>query len=671
MARMFPDSQNTRVVFTSRGEESVYQLCRDQLGPEWFVFYSCTLSKIEDGQGLVDNEIDFVLYHPSWGLLVLEVKGGRISYDPDSGEFSSVNRFDKSFKIRNPFQQALSWKSRFVRNLRKQSVRCPVSHGVIFPNIKEFSIPESGEVEPELVLGMNKLQNLEQSLVRLVKRCHPPKFLKFPDAAAQILEILRGARFTSRLHLRDYIDSHDSMVKDVESIHKTLVMPLANSKKLAIEGEAGTGKTMLGILLAELFRGQGKSVLLLSSNGLLNSGLKDRLGDGVTVKTYGEFAASYGVEILRRPSGFDGSREDWTQFVGPEKLKAAIESSEKRYDVILCDEAQDVQPFWWESIFAALTSQDNSHIYIFFDRSQGVFGSGSSEESFVPEDVLPVPSPYFCLVNNYRTTREISSFAHAFRTGNSILKSHSERLGFKPRLITYKDEHNLEEKLSELLRNLIDVEGLTSDEITLLSARSPFASGSAIQNVKKLGSYEFFDLGRASNRRLPAKDELNGKVKISTISSFKGLETDVGVILNLDEYNLPIDHSIMASLFYVACTRAKHMLVIFAKEGSEKARRLEEEIKKIEDQGSVVLDSSGGRYELSGVVTHYNPNRFGWLRVQSEGATEFEDIMFFPHDVNQASLGSIVIGQKVLFRPVSEGLVTIASDLRATDKALA
>ncbi len=665
MARMFPDSQGSRVVFTSHGEAAFYEACRTQLSDQWNVFYSCTLSKIESGKGLVDNEIDFVLYHPNWGIVVLELKGGRISYDPLKGKFSSINRFDKSFPIKNPFQQALIWKSRFVRVLRSQGIRCPISHGVVFPNVQEQSIPESGEFPSELVLGMTRLRNLERSLVGLVKKSHPDRYLDFPDVATEVIKILKGARFQTKLHIRDYIDSHESMLKDVEAIHKTLVMPIANSKRIAIEGEAGTGKTMLAIFLAEHFRNLGKKVLLLSSNVLLNASLRDQLSLDIKVQTYWEFASGFGVELLRRPAGFAGSREDWVQFVGPEKLKEAIVASQSRYDVILCDESQDVQPFWWEAITGALRS-DDSHIYIFFDRSQGVFGSGSSEESFVPEDVLPVPAPYFCLVNNYRTTREISQFSQLFRTGSSIIKSHSERLGFKPILVLYKDNEDLREKLSNNLERLLELEGMRSEEIAILSARSPFKEGSVLEGIESLGRFGIYDLGTAKKRRLPKPQELLDKVQLSTISSFKGLETDVAMIVNLDEYNLPLDHPIMSSLFYVACTRAKHMLYIFAQEGSEKAQRLDEELSRIKDDGSVVLGGQGGRYELSGVVTHYNPERFGWIKVSSDGQERTREVMFFPHDILQANIGSISVGQKLMFRAVSEGFVTIASDIKVS-----
>ena len=253
MATLFPDSNRKRVVFASKAEEQVYNITR-KLSKDWRVYYSCTLSALEQGRGLQDNEIDFVLYHPRWGIFAIEVKGGQIRYEADSGNFYSVNRHGKSFKIRNPFQQALVWKSRFVRYMKKQRLRAPTSHIVCFPTADERDIKESAEVEPQLLLGRNRLQDLESYLKSVAKAVHPEKFLKFDDIGSELDKILKGASYETKLFIRDYLDNHEMRVRDVELIHETLITPVASSQRLAVEGEAGTGKTMLAIMLAKHFR---------------------------------------------------------------------------------------------------------------------------------------------------------------------------------------------------------------------------------------------------------------------------------------------------------------------------------------------------------------------------------------------------------------------------------
>jgi len=209
-----------------------------------------------------------------------------------------------------------------------------------------------------------------------------------------------------------------------------------------------------------------------------------------------------------------------------------------RYDVVLCDEAQDAQPFWWEAIEKCLVENVESRFYIFFDRSQGVFSSGGSDK-FIPEQTLPISGPYFPLVHNYRTTAEIAAFARQFRTGGHVLQSHSGRLGYIPEIITYKDAADCKVVLGKLAKQLVREEGLKPEEITLLSARKIDVAESTLKGIHEIGDVHLHHLQGAHGPQ-PVSDK--GKISVSTISAFKGLETNVGVMLNLSEYNLPLNH---------------------------------------------------------------------------------------------------------------------------------
>jgi hypothetical protein len=662
MAKIFPDSTLTRVIFTSSAEEQLYETCRNQLGPQWHVYYSCNLSTQDGEDGMRDNEIDFVIYHPKYGVIVIEVKGGRISYDNQTGKFYSINRHDEKFLIKDPFKQALVWKSRFLRYLRVTGVKVPVCHAVCLPSVSEEEIPRMASIEPAILIGRNRILHLEETLKSIAKVSHPERFLEFTDVKQALDDILTGKAFTSKLYLRDYIDSHDVRVKDVEDLSETFLTPIAGSQRLGIEGEAGTGKTILALLLAKKVRDEGKRVAVMSSNILLNLYLKREAGDGVDVWTYMELSQSLGIDLLSPPVGSTASKEDWLQFVGPEQLKAAIASSVLRYDVLICDEAQDVQPFWWEALEEILSGPD-ARLYLFFDRSQGVFGSGGNERHFVPEDVLPVPQPYFPLVHNYRNTREIAGFARYFRTGRSILQSHCGRFGYVPEILVYKDTEDCQRILGRLFRKLIREEGIDSSELTLLSAREPGAKDSVLYQCDEIAKTPLHRL--THNKKTNWRDAVSprGTVAVSTIIGFKGLETPVGILLNLSEYNLPLDHPIMSSLVYVACSRAKHMLYILVQERDPKRDVLQKALSSIDSTGTMVLEGSGADYEFVGTVAHYNPDRIGWLKVNDPGFQR-NSIMFFPSDVVKSGIVDIKVGKKLRFRPRVEGLATIACDLK-------
>ncbi|MCX6110945.1 MAG: NERD domain-containing protein [Proteobacteria bacterium] len=665
--RLHPDSEQTRIVFSSSAEEQFYNQCRATLGAGWQVYHSRTLSTMDGEEGLRDNEIDFVCYHPSCGIIVVEVKGGRIRHDAQTGLFYSINRHGESFAIKDPFQQALVWKSRFLRYLRRHQLRVPVSHAVCFPGAAEEEFPESSAMVPEIVIGRTRMKNLDAALKAIAKKSQPEKYLDFASVGAELDRLLIGSTFTTKLYLRDYIDTHEHRVRDVEHIHETLIMPIASTKRLAIEGEAGTGKTMLAVMLAKHLRDQGKKVLLVGSNALLTLLLRRDLGDGVTTMSYAELGLSYGVNLLVPAGDFVGERDDWIQYEAPVRLKAAIAQSTTRYDVMICDEAQDVQPFWWDALELLLASADalgeEAHFYLFFDSSQGVFGSGGGEHAFVAADTLPIKPPYFPLVHNYRTTREIATFARSFRVQKPTMLSHAGRLGYVPELIVYQDSEDARRLLGRLVRKLTREEGLSNEDLTILSARNPAAKESVLyqtDEVIKIPLHRLTHSQKNTWREAKAPKETIG---LTTIAGFKGMETNVGILLNVSEYNLPLSNAIMASLIYVACTRAKHMLYIFVQADDPKRQAFEAAIAAIHTTGAMVLDpGTQGDFEFLGRVTHYNPDRVGWLAVDDPSFKQ-GSIMFFPSDVQKSDIRHMKVGSLVKFRPHAEGSVTIACDL--------
>jgi len=489
---------------------------------------------------------------------------------------------------------------------------------------------------------------------------YSPYFIPTENKSLVTKELQLPNYFSGRL----YIDSHEMRVRDVESVIDSLVTPVTSQRRIGIEGEAGTGKTMLALIIAKFFRDQTMKTLFLSSNPILNLFLRQEAGEGIQVETYAGMAEKFGVNLLSSPPAYQGKRSDWVQIDGPLALKEAIQRRDDyRFECIICDEAQDVQPFWWEA-FESLLKNEESRLYLFFDRSQGIFGSGGSDRKFDPDNTLPIPSPFFPLVNNYRTTREIASFARSFRTGGGILPSHCGRLGFVPELILYEDEADWHKQTGRVIRHLVKTEKVNPEEMTFLSARSPEAKGSVLAGAKEISRIPLHQLVYQKKNKWRQTRPPRGHMAMATISSFKGLETKIGFLVNISEYNLPVTNPIMSSLIYVAATRAKHMLYICVRKNDEKRKVLEKAISEIQAQGSLILEGSEKDFEFTGTVNHYNPDRVGWLTVSDSGFQK-SSIMFFPHDVKKSGLGEkIKVGMKVKFRPRLEGSTSIACDIK-------
>ena len=663
MAKIFPDTNKVNVIFRSRAEEEFYRRCR-KLSDLWCVYYSCNLAGIESEKGMLDNEMDFVLYHEKHGIIIVEVKGGRIKYQ--EGKFFSLNRFDELFAIKNPFQQTLVWKNRFLQQLRRRRMKVPVCHAVCFPSVEGNEFGDVASIETEIIIGRARFQHLERALIEISKKSTPARYAKFLDVRARLDKFIKGKDFVSHLYLRDYIDSHDLRLQDLDIIHETLVTPISSSKYLGIEGEAGTGKSMLAVYLARHFNNFGKKVLLLSSNPLQSMVLKTEVPETVEVTTFLELANTFGVNLLMPDEEFKNKHDDWLQFHAPERLEENIKAKGIAYDVLICDEAQDVQPFWWGA-FKELLVKTDARFYLFFDRSQGIFGSGGRQEKFEPEDILPIPSPYFPLVHNYRTTREIATFSRSFRTGQAILKSHCGRLGYSPQLLTYQDNTEFLQQLQTLITQLVQVEKVKPEEITILSAREPNSADSMLKEVKVINNIPLhrFRLRQQKSGLRLAKQQADG-ILLSTVQSFKGLETKIAILVNFSEYQLPIKHPIMASLFYVACTRAKHMLYLLGRKGDAKVEAFAKAIDNSASAGSLLIDPNASLHDFVGTVIYYDAKRVGWLSVVGQNLHK-SMIMFFPHDCRKAGI-EVAVGKRIRFTPKNEGYVVVATDLRAIEK---
>src|SRR5690606_12993285 len=136
-----------------------------------------------------------------------------------------------------------------------------------------------------------------------------------------------------------------------------------------------------------------------------------------------------------------------------------------------------------------------------------------------------------------------------------------------PEIITYKDPEDARRILAKLLRHLNRDEGIELDEITLLSARNPSARESILYQTNELAKIPVHRLTHTNKKSWREAKAPKEAVGVTTIAGFKGMETSIGILINVSEYNLPLDNAIMSSLIYVACTRAKHQLYIFVKEG--------------------------------------------------------------------------------------------------------
>jgi len=144
----------------SHAEVAVYEALRTQIPTGWTAWHSLRLRSARNGEG----EGDFVIAAPGRGLLVLEVKGGRI-------ELAGGHWLQNGERLaRAPRQQAVGAAHLIIDLLRARGVTTPPFEAAsIFPDT-EFSAPPNAADLVGLILGRRDLPWLGRELPPLLER---------------------------------------------------------------------------------------------------------------------------------------------------------------------------------------------------------------------------------------------------------------------------------------------------------------------------------------------------------------------------------------------------------------------------------------------------------------------------------------------------------------------
>ncbi|MDJ0661777.1 MAG: nuclease-related domain-containing protein [Crocosphaera sp.] len=172
MARMIPKnlSSNTR----SYAEKKLFNLFKEQLSEDYIVFHSTWWQYI--GYIIQDREADFIILHPDQGILILEAKGGKITYDAVNKDwYQNENRMKIS-----PFQQAKDIKFRFLKFLNKyhefDSKDFCIGQGVAFTDIDDVINGLPSEAPSEILLLRPQLNNIDNWIVSVFLQLNNSKF---------------------------------------------------------------------------------------------------------------------------------------------------------------------------------------------------------------------------------------------------------------------------------------------------------------------------------------------------------------------------------------------------------------------------------------------------------------------------------------------------------------
>jgi len=542
MARMIPASLPVHT--RSSAEKRLFHVLHEVLDDSFTVFHSFDLL-VQSKQGrFIDGEIDFLIFQPGLGFLVLEVKGGLIRYE---GEEGTWYQNDRPMKM-SPFGQAEDSKYKLQGFLKKRLGHvpgCTFAHAVCFPDVyTELQALPSGADTRICITGqqLGQISKLVPEIIRLFRSSQDrPKTAEDSERIRQVL--MPHCEYGTSL--RDRIGQAEEVLFRLTENQCRLLDFISLHRRALIEGCAGSGKTVMAVKKARELAEQGYQVLLLSYNVMIGEQLATAVSDlkNVTATNYHRFC----MEHLRR-SGIslgpaDGA--DFWQHEVPEAFAALMKKEPLKYNAIIVDEGQDFRTEYWVTITEMV--EDDGFFYIFYDPDQNLFGG---------DLVFPIDKEPFILSENCRNTRSIFE----------KLKPHAKReMRLNPEApggeavteYTIRDPHVRRRQLGKILHDLVNNKGMERQRIVILGAHS--VNHTCIGDNPMVGNFHISE---------QTEDGPN-VIHYHTYMKFKGCEADAVIMIDVDTED---ERWANPEAPYTAVSRAKHVLYILYSRGENDAR---------------------------------------------------------------------------------------------------
>ena len=524
MARVYSDSGQD----LPHSERRTLEALRT-LDDRWTVFHSTAWQSIRNGRQ-ADGEADVILLHPRRGLLVLEVKGGRLKIT--EGDWWSIDRHNRRHRIKDPFRQAVDSKYSLLRYLRERGVntrQVPICHGVVFPDVLiedriGWSAPR------DIVIDVAGLRIPAASVAKVFEHWNQTAALT-PAVESELVRLVRPT-VTLRLPLRESLESAREHLVRMTDVQLKAFRQLRRNRRALVLGGAGTGKTVLALARAREFAEMGHATLLTCYNSLLADHLS-RMTESVDLVEVRSFhalcvseARTAGLAIPRDPG------PAWWEVEAPRLLMQAARSR-RRFEAIVVDEGQDFAAGWISALLQ-LAGDDETPFYVFAD---------SHQELFDRNWAVPDSWPQFILDLNCRNTRRIAELV-AGVYGDDVESMIGG--GAVPLVHSSAGREEGAQIVQAMVHRLLTDERLEPEQVAVLSDDRRFVDR---LRSKLAGDHPFTPFGGTG-------------VIAETVQRFKGLESDV-VVLQLSDSLLAAGDK-GRRFAYVGMSRAKLVLVVIA-----------------------------------------------------------------------------------------------------------
>lgn len=375
MARMIPD--DGPIANGSRtAEPLLYRLFATQLPEDVTVIHSLPwLSQAVaaiDPQHRPTGEIDFLILHPVYGMLAIEVKGGYYRFDRNALVLLSTGeRIDPVAQVRRGVHALARWLYAAGAPARK------IGYAIALPqaDLRGQPLPpayldRTAGVPVSITIDRNDLPQLADRILALLQywhaALHTPRLT--PIQIDQIVATLCPVA-DYRPHWADRIAEDTARWLVLTDEQAQCLRYIAQQPRVVLTGRSGTGKTLLALTRARDLAVTGQPVLFLAYNTRLVQRLQQELANtSVSVMTFHKLCRLAQTQLTRSAVIDDA----WYREHGPRMLQEAIDTNiMPEYVALVIDEAQVFAPEWiatltqWFADRPILASSDETQVFAF------------------------------------------------------------------------------------------------------------------------------------------------------------------------------------------------------------------------------------------------------------------------------------------------------------------
>ena len=534
MAVSFPEQPK----LVNSSEKYVYKKLMT-LSDSWHV-YANMQQHILLYERISRGEIDFILTHPYFGIVLIEVKGhGVVCKDGTwfRGDKKTKDPYTQIEDARGNLNQFLFQNIEELKPIIKEEkdmrkISSSIHTLVVFPFLPDFQ---------NLGMKASKSNTLTQTdlddLSDYFKENIPQKDFgslkgiqeKFKDVVLPNVNTAPLRGLTKNLM--------DQMMASTEEQKIILNAIIDNNSHVAIKGPAGSGKTVLAVEAARQAAEKGEKVLFLCYNQNLSRFLSDLLSDNPLIEVYSLFGLFAKININLKDVGTSNLTPSDAAPIIADIMNDNFDKFDTSFDVLIIDEAQDYSSLFWPT-FDLLT--ENKKWFLFYDTRQAITHSDWNLPELSKQSWTTFP-----LTKYLRSTKEISQ---------QVLKVYDDEYnasaisGLEPQYIQLKNK-GWEEGLAalvQILTGLFETEKYHASQVQILIPHSRY-----LEEVEQT-SYK-------PNLKIGAIKE----IQIESIHKFKGLESEVVVMILPSIESLESETTTdIRSLIYVGMSRATSLLIL-------------------------------------------------------------------------------------------------------------